>query len=197
MLILLDLLLFCSVVGLLSCTVFLALLAIGCVRFRRRALPNQAPDSWPTVSLLKPLHGLEPGLEANIESFFRQDYPSYELVFGCRHHNDPALAAVELVRGRHPDVAVKYAFSGDPCWPNAKVCSLDKMAAVASGAYLVVSDSDVRVTPSYVRQVVRPLLDNSVGLVTCLYRGVPTRGLWSQLEALGMSVEMTAGVIVA
>src|SRR5437764_15073658 len=71
------------------------------------------------------------------------------------------------------------------------------MCAAASNNYIVVSDSDVRVTPNYLRAVIHPLLDPKVGLVTCLYRGVPTGGNWSRLEALGMSVEMTSGVIVA
>src|SRR6185437_7415981 len=81
--------------------------------------------------------------------------------------------------------------------PNAKVCSLQRMAEASASEYLVVSDSDVRVTPQYLRDVVRPLLQREVGMVTCLYRGVPSGGLWSRLEALGMSVEMTAGVVVA
>jgi ceramide glucosyltransferase len=152
---------------------------------------------WPRVSLLKPLHGPEPGLEANLETFFCQDYPAYEIVFACRQKSDPALDVVEVLRRRYPQVLTKIVFTGDPEFPNAKVCSLERMAAEAASDYLVVSDSDVRVTPQYLREVVRPLLQPAVGMVTCLYRGVPSRGLWSRLEALGMSVEMTAGVLVA
>jgi ceramide glucosyltransferase len=191
-----HLLLLCAIVGLLSCTAFLILLAAAWVGLRRRPVP--APSgATPPVSLLKPLHGWEPQLEANLESFFRQDYPAYEIIFGCRQASDPALQAVEAARRRHPEVPVKIVFSGEPQHPNAKVCSLQKMSAVAETDYLVVSDSDVRVTPRYLREVVRPLLDPQVGMVTCLYRGVPSGGLWSRLEALGMSVEMTAGVVVA
>jgi ceramide glucosyltransferase len=190
------LLLLCAIIGLLSCTVFLILLTAAFLRRRPRPLP--APGaSFPHVSLLKPLHGLEPQLEANLESFFRQDYPQYEIVFGCRLESDPALPAVHSLRRRYPQVPVKIVFSGEPQYPNAKVCSLQRMAAAAAGDYLVVSDSDVRVSPRYLREVVRPLLRPEVGMVTCLYRGVPSGGLWSRLEALGMSVEMTAGVVVA
>jgi ceramide glucosyltransferase len=71
------------------------------------------------------------------------------------------------------------------------------MYAQVAHDYLVISDSDVRVAASYLREVIRPLLDPNVGMVTCLYRGVPTGGIWSRLEALGMSIEMTAGVLVA
>ena len=190
-------LLLCSIIGLLSCTVFLILLAAGFHRFRRRPRPEAYGGPWPSVSLLKPLHGSEPGLEANLESFFLQDYPAYEIVFGCRQESDPALDVVRAVRRRHPQVPVKVVFSGEPEQPNAKVCSLQKMVEAAGSDYLVISDSDVRVTPEYVREVTRPLLQSEVGMVTCLYRGVPSGGLWSRLEALGMSVEMTAGVVVA
>jgi ceramide glucosyltransferase len=192
-----HLLLLCTIAGLLSCTAFLILLALAFLRLRRRPLPRSYPGAWPPVSLLKPLHGLEPGLEANLESFFRQDYPRYEIIFGCRQDSDPALAIVRAVRRRHPRVPVRVVFSGEPQQPNAKVCSLQNMVAAAAYDYLVVSDSDVRVTPGYLRQAILPLLQPSVGLVTCLYRGVPSGGLWSRLEALGMSVEMTAGVIIA
>jgi ceramide glucosyltransferase len=192
-----HLLLFCAIVGLFSCTVFLVLLAAAVLRYRRRLSSIANSGVSPRVSLLKPLHGLEPELEPNLESFFCQDYPDYEIIFGCRHANDAALNVVQAVRNRHPKVPVKIVFSGEPDRPSAKVCSLEKMAAATSADYLVVSDSDVRVTPEYVRQVSAPLLQPEVGLVTCVYRGVPSGGLWSRLEALGMSVEMTAGVVVA
>ena len=192
-----HLLLLCAIIGLLSCTAFLILLAAAFVRFKRRATPGSYRGSWPAVSLLKPLHGLEPELETNLESFFRQDYPHYEIIFGCRQESDPALDVVQAVRRRYPRVPVKIVFSGEPKHPNAKVCSLQRMAAIANSDYLVVSDSDVRVTPQYLRDVTRPLLRTEIGMTTCLYRGVPSGGLWSRLEALGMSVEMTAGVVVA
>ncbi len=193
-----HLLLLCALIGLLSCTVFLILLALAFVRFRRRPPVAAAREKpWPRVSLLKPLHGLEPGLESNLESFFGQDYPHYEVIFGCRQESDPALDVVQAVRRRHPQVPVKVVFSGQPEHPNAKVCSLQRMATVAASDYLVISDSDVHVTPEYLREVMRPLLQAEVGMVTCLYRGVPSGGFWSRLEALGMSVEMTAGVVVA
>jgi ceramide glucosyltransferase len=192
-----HLLLLCAIVGLVSCTVFLILLVLAFVRIRRRLVLAADTKSWPFVSLLKPLHGLEPGLELNLESFFRQDYPQYEIIFGCRQESDPALEVVRTLRRRYPEVPVKVALSGEPERPNAKVCSLQKMAAVANSDYLVVSDSDVNVTPRYLREVIRPLLQPEVGMVTCLYRGVPSGGFWSRLEALGMSVEMTAGVVVA
>ena len=146
---------------------------------------------------MKPLCGLEPNLEENLASFFHQDYPNFEIVFGARDPSDPALEIVRDLERRNPAINVKFVFSGQPNRPNAKVCSLEKMHAAAATDYFVISDSDVKVAPNYLRDVITPLLDGSASLVFCLYRGVPTDGLWSRLEALGMSVEMTAGVIVA
>ena len=196
---LIHLLLFCSLLGLISCTVFLILLILASRHFRHRSEDRveMTEARCPRVSLLKPVHGLEPELERSLESFFCQEYPSYEIIFGCRHENDPALRIVDVLRQRHPGVPVKVVLSGEPNRPNAKVCSLEKMVEAAEANYLVISDSDVHVAPEYLREVVPPLLAPQVGLVTCLYRGVATGGFWSRLEALGMSVELTSGVIIA
>ena len=193
-----ELLLWFAIAGLVSCTGFLVLLAVAMLRFRRRQRrAGTSTAVLPFVSLLKPLCGLEPGLEANLASFFAQDYPDFEIIFGARNSEDPALQVVGAVRKRYPQVPVKVVLSGEPDRPNAKVCSLQKMYAQVSHDYLVISDSDVQVAPNYLQEVIAPLLDQKVGLVTCLYRGVPTGGMWSRLEALGMSIEMTAGVVVA
>lgn len=185
-----------AAVGIVSCTVFLTFAAVSAMRFRRKRIP-QHDDRSPLVSLLKPLCGLEPMLFENISSFFNQDYPRFEVIFGTRDAHDPALAVVRQVHARFPHVPIKLVFSGEPSLPNAKVCSLIEMCKHASADYLVISDSDARVWPDYIRSVVRPLLEPENGLVTCLYRGIPTGGFWSRMEALGMSVEMTAGVLAA
>jgi ceramide glucosyltransferase len=104
---------------------------------------------------------------------------------------------VQRLCQRYAHVPVRIVLAGEPERPNAKVCALEKMLPECAHPYLVISDSDVRVAPGYLREVVRPLLDERVGLVTCLYRGVPAGGLWSRLEALGMSVEMASGVLTA
>ncbi|MGA2990697.1 MAG: bacteriohopanetetrol glucosamine biosynthesis glycosyltransferase HpnI [Candidatus Korobacteraceae bacterium] len=189
--------LFCAVAGLACCTAFLALIVVAAIRFRRPRHNSQEMADPPPVSLLKPLCGLEPRLEANLESFFAQDYPRFEIVFGTHNAQDPAIAVARALQARYPQVPVKFVFAGEPDRPNAKVCSLEKMVSVASYDYLVISDSDVCVRANYITEVVRPLADEQVGLVTCLYRGVPASGIWSRLEAIGMSVEMTSGVIVA
>ncbi len=188
-----------ALVGLISCTVFLILTLISIVRFRWRMRRSESPEStcWPRVTLLKPLCGMEPQLKRSLESFFAQEYPNFEIIFGTRDSADPALSVVESLQRRYPWVDAKVVFSGEPNHPNAKVCSLEKMIEASTSDYFIFSDSDVHVEPNYIHEVVRPLLDPQVGAVTCLYRGVPTGSIWSRLEALGMSVEMTAGVMAA
>ena len=189
--------------GSLTSTVFFGMAIVGMLRYvlrsgRLRASVLQA--SWrdlPPVTILKPVHGMEPQLEATLESFFRQDYPEYELVFGARSLDNEALSVVEKLRDRYPQVRSRVVISGDPLWPSAKVFSLAKMIASSDSSYFVISDSDILVKPDFLRNVMPPLRDPKVGLVTCLYKGIPARGFWSLLEALGMSVEMPAGVMVA
>ncbi len=187
-----------SVFGLFTGTVFLLLVLVSAVYFRRQtSTDSAATNDLPTVSVLKPLHGREPRLRENLESFFRQDHPRFEIVFGARHATDPALEVVRDLQRQYPAVATTVVLAGEPTAPNAKVCALEKMAAAMRGDVVVVSDSDVHVSPDYLRAVVAPLLDPKVGLVTCPYRGVPIGGLWSRLEAMGMSIELMSGVLVA
>jgi ceramide glucosyltransferase len=190
--------------GIFTSTGYLALLLAATVGFRRRRheakLQRQqcrAGQNLPPATMMKPLCGLEPRLEENLAGFFLQDYPEFEILFGTRDASDPALDVVRRLCARYPHVPVKIVFSGEPDKPNAKVCTLREMFAEASYEYVVISDSDVGVGHDYLRRVVAPLLDDATGLVMCLYRGVPTGSLWSELEALGMSVEMTAGVVAA
>jgi ceramide glucosyltransferase len=185
-----------GILGLMCSTGFLILVLYSVLRLVAR--PKPARNNFtPRVTLLKTVCGLEPQLEENLESFFTQEYPAFEMIFGARNNDDPALRIVERLRDKYPMVPVKVVFSGEPQHPNAKVCSLEKMISVATTAFYVISDSDVHVEPNYIREIIGPFSDPAVGVVTCLYRGVPTGGLWSRLEALGMSVEMTAGVVSA
>src|SRR5215468_12370917 len=182
--------------GLVSSTVYLALAVLASRRFGNSSEPLPAV-ALPPVTLLKPVHGAEPFLERNLESFFRQDYPDFEIIFGAREADDPALKIVEKLRAEYPRIKCRVVLSGEPEYPNAKVFALEKMIWEAATPYLVITDSDVCVGPDCLREVVAPLLDPANGVVTCLYRGLPAGGFWSRIEALGMSVELTSGVIVA
>jgi ceramide glucosyltransferase len=155
------------------------------------------------VSVLKPLHGTEGGLERNIESFFEQDYPEFELLFCARHETDAGLRLARRVGERYPHVDARYVTCGEPApqFHNAKVYSLAKLDSVAKYELFITSDADVRVTKDYLRRMIQNLKDPQVGLASCVYLGTtdrgPKAGFSSQLDAVGKSVEMTSGVLVA
>jgi ceramide glucosyltransferase len=189
--------------GLVSSFVFLFLVIIAAVRFKkrseaeRRAVLSFPSDQLPPVTIFKPVHGTEERLEQNLESFFQQDYPDYEIIIGARSEDDPAILLAEKIRRRYPQRKSRIVISGPPEWPNAKVFTLDKMVPLSLNDFFVISDSDVRVERDFLRNVIPPLLDPKLGLVSCLYRGDPASDFWSFLEALGMSVEMPSGVVTA
>lgn len=192
-----------SVIGTITSSIFLLLVLIAAARFKQRAKNERKAafeipyQSLPAVTIFKPVHGREERLRENLESFFRQDYPEYEVIIGSRSADDPAIEIAEELARRHPDVKSRIVISGPPEWPNAKVFTLDKMIPLSHNQFFVLSDSDVRVGRDFLRNVIPPLLDPKLGLVTCLYRGDPAGDFWSSLEALGMSVEMPSGVVVA
>ncbi len=162
--------------------------------------PPQPPESkaLPPISVLKPLYGLDEGLEENLRSFFAQDYPDFELLFAVHRADDPAVAVVERLRREFPrGPAARVIVTGEPPGPNAKAFSLQRMMAEARHHLLVMSDSDVRVAPGMLERVAREFQDARVGVVTCPYRAVAGRSAWSRLEAIGMNTEFLGGVLVA
>ena len=149
------------------------------------------------VSILKPLAGLDLDLESNLRTFFQQDYPRYEILFAVRNAEDPAAEVADKLRREFSNVPSRLLITGDPPYPNAKVFSLEQMMAVASNDLLVMSDSDIRVTPLLLRNVAAEFQDARLGVATCPYRAVPGRSLWSHLEATGMNTDFWAGALVA
>jgi ceramide glucosyltransferase len=193
-----------GVFGLLTSTVFAGMVLASLPRFlreRRAALAalRALPEFVPPLTLMKPLHGADPGLEEYLETFFRQDYPEYEILFCARSADDAGLETARRVAARHPEIPVKFLSTGGvPDYINDKVISMEKMEAEAAHGIFVISDSDVRVTPDYLRAVALAFQDERAGAMTCPYRGVAAEGgMWARLEAVGMSVEMTAGVLTA
>ena len=189
--------------GLVTSSVFtgMVLWAVpGYLRERRAAFASldHPPGFTPPLTLLKPLHGAEPHLEEHLVTFFEQDYPQYEILFCTRTAEDAGLAMARSVAARYPQIPARFFSTGEPPYINAKVRSMELMEESASYDILVISDSDVRVAPDYLRAVALPFADSNVGGITCPYRGIAAEGgLWARLEAVGMSVEMTSGVLVA
>jgi ceramide glucosyltransferase len=189
-----------AVIGLLSSGVYLVLTLLGVLKFRRQGAAQMkgAETKMSSVSILKPLHGIEPQMERNLESFFLQKYSGqFEVLFAVDHANDAALPIARKVCEKYPAVRSQILVTGEPDWPNPPAQSFSRMAEVAQNEILVTSDSDVEVDQNYLSAIVPVLCDGRNGMLTCVYRGVNTGGIWSALDAVGMSVEMTAGVLVA
>ena len=175
--------------------VYCALTILAAVRYRT-VRPPELRGAAP-ISVLKPLAGLDDGLEANLRTFFEQSYPRFEILFAVRSPEDPAIAVVERLRMRYPGVPSRLIVVGEPPYPNAKVYSLDRMLAAAEHDLLVMADSDIRVTPDMLATIAAEFQDERLGLATCPYRAVPGRSFWSTLEAIGLNTEFLGGVLVA
>ena len=173
------------------------LLALASVNKLRKRKPPARASLSPLISLIKPLCGADPELASHLESFFRQDYPTFEILFAVRNNSDPAVQVVQALAGKYPHISTQMILTGEPPYANAKVFSMEKMAAQARGELLVITDSDASVAPDYLQDMARCFAEPEVGAVTNLYRGIPGADLWSTLEALGMSTEFMAGVVVA
>ena len=156
-----------------------------------------AIEPAPAVTLLKPLHGLEPQLAANLGGFVAQDYPgTQQIVFGVSDADDAALATVAGLRTGYPAADIETIVDGVRHGSNAKVSNLVNMMAAARHDVLVVSDSDIAVGPDYLGRVVAALALPGVGAVTCLYHGRGDAGGWSQLAAQGISYGFLPSVVV-
>jgi ceramide glucosyltransferase len=182
--------------AILAGSVVYCLLVVYAVRHYLAARPSVLRVPVP-ISVLKPLSGADEGLELNLRSFFQQDYPDFELLFAVRRPDDPAVAVVVKLRQQFPGVPARLIVTGEPPYPNAKVYSLDRMLAEAQHELVVMSDSDIRVTPGMLRVIAAEFQDPRLGLTTCPYRAVPGVGLWSRLEAIGMNTEFLSGILVA
>ena len=202
---LLRILFWVAMCGTVTSTIYCLMVIAAAVRFgvRKRREDRAETSFLPPVSVLKPLHGTEPGMERNLETFFEQIYPEFELLFCARHETDEGLRLARRVGERYPQVDAKYMTCGEPLpqFHNAKVFSLAKLDSVARHELLITSDADVRVTTDYLRRMVQNLKDPQVGLASCVYLGTTDKGVKagfsSQLDAVGKSVEMTSGVLVA
>jgi ceramide glucosyltransferase len=167
---------------------------------RRWPAAPQASAANPPLSILKPLAGADDGLEANLRSFFEQRYGGdFEILFAVRDAADPAASvAKQLIAEHATTVPARLIIVGEPAYPNAKVWSLEQMTEAARYELLVMSDSDIRVTPSFLATVAAGFSERpGLHVLTCPYRAIGGPGLWSRLEALMMNTDFIAGVLVA
>ena len=172
-------------------------LVIAAARRYRAERPPKLRNPEP-VSILKPLSGADEGLEENLRSFFTQQYPGpFEILFAVRAASDPAIPIVRKLQAELPHIPTDLYITGEPPCPNAKVFSLACMLNRARHDLIVMSDSDIRVTPSMLATIAAEFQNDRLGVATCPYRAVPGRSLWSRLEAAGMNTEFLSGILVA
>lgn len=186
---------FVSVGAIISLLYYLAALFSAWRYFRRRHA--QDPDFSPPVSILKPVRGLDREAYANFASFCELDYPEYELLFGVSDPEDPVVPVIQKLIQDYPERSIRLLV-GSRCkgW-NSKVSKLCRLSREARYPILVISDSDIRVRPDYLRAVVSPFRNPNVGAVTCMYHMKPEPKLGSEVEAVGLTSDFLASVIVA
>jgi ceramide glucosyltransferase len=197
-----------AVLGCVSSSLYYLLCLWSAASFlrERNAIRNCAAENsaqqFPPVSILKPLKGVDPQIYQSFRSHCLQDYPEYEIIFGVSDADDPAVASVQQLQQEFPSRAIRLVVCGKILGTNVKVSNLAQMLPTSRYEYLIVNDSDIQVENDYLQRVMQPFVDESgsdkrVGMVTCLYRGVPERTLGSRIESLGIATDFCAGVLVA
>lgn len=176
-----------------------AIVAALAIRWHRVPARGErvTPRALPPVTILKPMCGAEHGLYERLRSFCEQRYAAFEIVFGVRDPDDPALDAVRRLQREFPGLELRIAADRSQHGTNGKVSNLINMMQLARYDCLVIADSDVQVTPDYLERVVAPLADGRVGIVTCPYRGVPRPGLPSLLGSMFINEWFMPSVRVA
>lgn len=167
--------------------------------FFRTSRPEDRPhpDWEPGVSILKPLKGAEPNLYDNLARFCRQRYPTFQLVCGVAESDDPAVAVVRRLQREFPEVDLALVVDAELHGSSHKVSNLINMMRVVRHPVLAISDSDIMVPEDYLRRVVAPLRDESIGIVTCLYRAVARGGLATVFDALFVNTDFCHQVLLA
>jgi ceramide glucosyltransferase len=191
---------FVTILGCVSSSIYYLVCMWSAAMFLRKRhglSRDHTPVRLPPVSILKPLKGTDPDIYESFRSHCLQDYPEYEIIFGVSDPGDPAVASVQKLQREFPDRVIKLVVSPKILGANVKVSNLAQMLPAARYEHLIVNDSDIRVERDYLRRVMAPLVNERVGMMTTLYRGVAAPTVGSRLESLGISTDFCAGVLVA
>jgi len=170
---------------------------LAAVRFFRVGRERRTAQFAPPVSLLKPVHGVDFASRINFESFCRQNYPEYEILFCVNDMEDPAVPLIRQAMRDFPECSIRMLSNAPKIGSNQKVNNLVLLAQEAKHEIIVQSDGDVRVSPDYLKNVVAEFADPAVGVVSCFYRGVAEKNFWAQVEAVGAASDFFAGAVVA
>jgi ceramide glucosyltransferase len=166
-------------------------------RFFREPAAAVDPAYSPPVSVLKPFRGLDPEAYENLASFCRQDYPEYEMVLCIDPEDEKVLQVVGQVQRDFPRCSIRVLSGSGRMATNDKVAKLARLVAEARHEIVVISDSDVRVGPDYLRTMTAPLRDSKIGAVTCFYVHADHHSFVDRLQTAGMISDFYAGILVA
>jgi len=178
-----------------TAVIYYGLVIYSTLDFLKQNIPVD-PTFHPPVTILKPLCGIDKNFYEILSSFCRQNYPTYQIVFGVQDPNDPSIAVVKQLMQDFPDVDIDLVISDRAIGQNLKVSNLANAATLAKHPLLLSTDSDIRVGSDYLMTVVQPLKDPSVGVVTCLYRCLP-QGLFALFVALAISTDNHPTILVS
>ena len=197
-----------AVVGLVQWRAVLCLMALAplayyivataaALRFFIRERRKKPGKFAPPISVLKPVRGVDFASYENFRSFCVQDYPDYEILFCVNDLEDAAVPLVRQLIGEFPQRSIRLLANAPQLGSNRKVNNLALLTREAQYDLLAQSDGDVRVGPNYLRELAAPFERQDTGVVSCFYRGVVQRGLWAEMEALGVATDFSGGVLVA
>jgi ceramide glucosyltransferase len=165
--------------------------------FFRNARDFSSTGFTPPISNLKPVRGVDPDAYENFASYCKQDYPEYEIIFCVGTHDDPILPVIDKLKRDFPDRNIRVLYGSGRTAANDKVAKLARLSSEAKYEHLIISDSDVRVRPDYLRRIIAPLADPRIGAVTCLYLSTGDSNLVEELQSIGMISDFYAGLLVA
>ena len=174
-----------------------SLLSVLCVLAAERTFGRAQAAKHPfrpPITVLKPIYGLDKELEANLRSLCEQDYPDYQVVMSVQRTDDPALAILRRLAAEYPTRVTLVVKQSEPVI-NGKVQNLVNALAAARHEILIISDSDVRLQPNYLSEIVSPIADPEVGYVCTLYRAVTADRWYEKLELLSINADFVPGVV--
>jgi ceramide glucosyltransferase len=177
--------------------IYCLLVVLAAMKHTWETRPGSRADANVSISVLKPLSGIDEGLRENLVSFFEQNYNHFELIFAVHEADDPAAELLQSLIAFYPQVPCRLLVTGQPPYPNAKVYSLSIMTAAASHDLLLMSDSDIRVDRMFLSRIAAEAAADRYDLATCPYRALPGGTIWSRLEALGMNTDFWGAALVA
>ena len=157
-------------------------------QFLKTPTPDRSPQWAPKVSILKIFCGMDEALVENLESFCHIDYPNYEIILSVLDPDDPVVPILKQFAEKHPEKAIRLIVNPCRIGYNLQVCNFHNALQEAAGEVVIFSDSDTRATPDYIRQLIRPLSDPRVGIVSGLPFIANPKGFVGNMKAIAYNI---------